>query len=315
MNDAKGQVPPSYGIDAPFVSADLPTFSLRVHMDDFKQEDIAGMADVEVNGLYVIPHVMIRKGLNGLTVEIPKTRMLDTRKFMESSYFCSQKMREVFDAQILYAFRSGRWKEQRPGQNQKNALPAANITSHDTQKSAVVAMANVQISDLGTVRNVKVRRGRSGLEVEMPKTWIGNTGRIDDAFAIPDPERRGQFNRAVLKAYGQKTGLTQMPENQKFDTDCAFCVLVKPVIGRVSWANGEEMLFTDRDQFLAMIAEELPYYFTSGFHYENLTGDTAVQEAIGKMVLNEFGGYENPGESEYFRQYSETGETSPVIHM
>lgn len=280
--------------------SDSPPFLLRVLMKEIKQDkDIAGMADVEINGLYIVPHVIIREGRNGLKVEIPQTRMLDTRNYMESSCFCSQEMREVFDAQVLQAFQSGNLVEQQPGQNQVKSPLAADITPHDAQKSAVIAMANVQISGFGTVRNVKVRNGCSGLEVEMPKTWIGDTNRIGNAFLIPDPDRRGQFDRAVLKAYGQKMGLPQIPDIQEADMDCAFFVSVKPVIGRVFWANGEEMLFTDQDQFLAMIAEELPYYNTSGFWYEDLTCDPLVQKAIGKIILNEFGGYKEPGELEY----------------
>lgn len=48
----------------------------------------------------------------------------------------------------------------------------------------------------------------------------------------------------------------------------------KPLVGRVSFANGERLEYTDADEYLRCVREELPYHQTSGFHYETLTDDS-----------------------------------------
>ena len=44
------------------------------------------------------------------------------------------------------------------------------------------------------------------------------------------------------------------------------------VIGRVSFASGEQVDYTDPEAYLQCIREELPNHPATGFRYETLTG-------------------------------------------
>lgn len=49
--------------------------------------------------------------------------------------------------------------------------------------------------------------------------------------------------------------------------------------GPVTYANGEQQEFTDPQEYLRTIQEELPYRNTTGFRHETLTDDPSVREA------------------------------------
>ena len=66
----------------------------------------------------------------------------------------------------------------------------------------------------------------------------------------------------------------------------------KPV-GRVTFADGTEQEFTDPQQYLRTIREELPYRNTTGFRHETLTDDPQVKMAVDDIILD-FAGEENP---------------------
>ena len=65
------------------------------------------------------------------------------------------------------------------------------------------------------------------------------------------------------------------------------------LVGRVTYAGGEERTFTDAQKYLDTIREELPYQATTGFRYETLTDDPAVRKAADDLLLD-FAGEENP---------------------
>lgn len=65
------------------------------------------------------------------------------------------------------------------------------------------------------------------------------------------------------------------------------------LVGRVTYASGEQQEFTDPGAYLQTIREELPYRNTTGFRYETLTDDPTVKKAVDDIVLN-FAGEENP---------------------
>ena len=65
------------------------------------------------------------------------------------------------------------------------------------------------------------------------------------------------------------------------------------LVGRVTYAGGEERTFTDAQKYLGTIREELPYQATTGFRYETLTDDPAVRKAADDLLLD-FAGEENP---------------------
>lgn len=82
----------------------------------------------------------------------------------------------------------------------------------------------------------------------------------------------------------------------------------KPVVGRVSFASGEQMEYTDAEEYLQCVREELPYRQTSGFRYETLTDDPAVRKAVDD-ILYDFCGEENPRSLEDYQMKEETNQT------
>jgi hypothetical protein len=66
-----------------------------------------------------------------------------------------------------------------------------------------------------------------------------------------------------------------------------------PVIGKVSFASGETLAYTDPAIFLQVIRDELPYKPTSGFQYEVLTDDPTVRKGADDILYDLFG-EENP---------------------
>ena len=67
----------------------------------------------------------------------------------------------------------------------------------------------------------------------------------------------------------------------------------KEIVGRVSFANGEKLTYTDPQEYIKCVAEELPYRATSGFQFETLTDDPQTRKAVDDLVCNEYG-EENP---------------------
>lgn len=65
------------------------------------------------------------------------------------------------------------------------------------------------------------------------------------------------------------------------------------LVGRVSYASGEKMDFTDGGRYLQTIREELPYHSTTGFHFETLTNDPTLRKAVDDILLD-FAGERNP---------------------
>lgn len=65
------------------------------------------------------------------------------------------------------------------------------------------------------------------------------------------------------------------------------------LVGRVTYASGEKQEFTDPEEYLDTIREELPYRDTTGFRHETLTDDPQVRKAVDD-ILWDFVGEENP---------------------
>lgn len=68
---------------------------------------------------------------------------------------------------------------------------------------------------------------------------------------------------------------------------------IKPLVGRVTFANGERIGYTDPEEYINAVKEELPYHATSGFRYETLTDDPEVRKAVDD-ILHDMYGEENP---------------------
>lgn len=74
----------------------------------------------------------------------------------------------------------------------------------------------------------------------------------------------------------------------------------KPVIGRVSFANGDTQEFTDAAAYLTCIREELPHEATTGFRFRTITQDPAVRKAVDDIVYDLYG-EENPSTEEDYK--------------
>lgn len=58
------------------------------------------------------------------------------------------------------------------------------------------------------------------------------------------------------------------------------------LVGRVTYADGTRQEFTDPQQYLRTIREELPYRNTTGFRYETLTESPQVKKAVDDIIVS-----------------------------
>jgi hypothetical protein len=61
------------------------------------------------------------------------------------------------------------------------------------------------------------------------------------------------------------------------------------IVGMTFYGDGNATSFTDADDYIEEIREELPYRASSGFRFETVTDDPAVRKAVDDLVYNEFG--------------------------
>lgn len=78
------------------------------------------------------------------------------------------------------------------------------------------------------------------------------------------------------------------------------------VVGRVSFISGETKEFTDPEEYIRYIREELPYHPTTGFHFETLTDAPAIRKAVDDIV-HDFYGEENQRPLEDYKNEPEQG--------
>ena len=82
----------------------------------------------------------------------------------------------------------------------------------------------------------------------------------------------------------------------------------KEVVGRVSFANGEQLEYTDAEKYLQCIREELPDHPVTGFRYETLTGDPEIRKQVDDILCDLFG-EENPRQLEDYQHTPGQGMT------
>lgn len=74
----------------------------------------------------------------------------------------------------------------------------------------------------------------------------------------------------------------------------------KAIVGTVSWADtGETMTFTDANEYLECIKENIEYMGIIGLKFRTLTRDPAVRKAVDDILYGE-AGEENPHTIEYY---------------
>lgn len=82
----------------------------------------------------------------------------------------------------------------------------------------------------------------------------------------------------------------------------------QPPVGRVSFASGERLEFTDPEGYLQTIREELPFHATTGFRFETLTSDPEIRKAADDAIYHLFG-EENSRELEDYQKPPDQGMT------
>ena len=80
----------------------------------------------------------------------------------------------------------------------------------------------------------------------------------------------------------------------------------KPIVGRVSFIDGDTQEFTDADEYLTCIREELPHEATTGFRFRTITQDPAIRKAVDDIVYD-FYGEENTHTEEDYKLGSSEG--------
>ena len=82
----------------------------------------------------------------------------------------------------------------------------------------------------------------------------------------------------------------------------------KPLVGRVTYANGDTQEFTDAEAFLKCVREELPYRPTTGLRCEVLTDDPTVRKVVDDIAFDLYG-EENPRQLEEYQKTPQQGMT------
>lgn len=80
------------------------------------------------------------------------------------------------------------------------------------------------------------------------------------------------------------------------------------VIGRVTFASGEQQEYTDAETFLQCIRDELPNHPVTGFRYETLTDDPAIRKQVDDILYDLYG-EENPRPLEDYENTPQEGMT------
>lgn len=184
-------------------------------------------------------------------------------------------------------------------------------------------------AELATVGHLRMDFGHSGKEF-WHTWWPHNGDRFntdefkDELQMIVETLRQNGFlqDLASMRAYCARNGGTITKDGRSFgyvvDTEhYRYCLRCTPapgeyqgylycydlrqqqliqqagLVGRVTYAGGEEKGFTDPQTYLDTIREELPYRDTTGFRYETLTDDPSVRKAVDDILLD-FSGEGNP---------------------
>ena len=63
----------------------------------------------------------------------------------------------------------------------------------------------------------------------------------------------------------------------------------RPLVGRVHFRNGDAKQFTDANEYLNCIREELPHEATTGFRFRTITQEPAIRKAVDDIVYDLYG--------------------------
>ena len=162
----------------------------------------------------------------------------------------------------------------------------------DLQEVVDTLRADGPLKDLASMRAYCYRNGGAITEDGRSYGYIAETEHYRYCLRCnPSP---GDYN-GYLTAYDLDVQRQNMAQE-------------KPLVGRVTYANGDAQEFTDAEAFLKCVMEELPYRPTTGFRYEVLTDDSAVRKAVDDIVFD-FYGEENPRQLEEYQKLPKQGMT------
>ena len=119
--------------------------------------------------------------------------------------------------------------------------------------------------------------------LDLPK---GSVVLQNGAVLLPDQE--GWWRSSI-----QKVDQTfAAPHFYRADGEQTFTIAdreYEPVIGRITFANGEEIEFTGVEDYLETIREEMPCQGADGFRCETLTDDPEVHKAVDDLLCGLYG--------------------------
>ena len=115
----------------------------------------------------------------------------------------------------------------------------------------------------------------------------------------------GENYQEYAKIYDQHM---EPSEENKEGLECLCQQPPKQLVGRVSFASGERIEYTDPAKYLRAVKEELPYQSSSGFRFETLTSDPEVRKTVDDMLYDLYG-EENPRTLEDYQEQPEQGMT------
>ena len=86
-------------------------------------------------------------------------------------------------------------------------------------ESGVLALADVKVGELMTIRNVKIREDDYGLVVTMPRTRLPYSEQYKDSIFFADKAVKEKFDQTVEKAYHDFLHLQNMTEENAEDME------------------------------------------------------------------------------------------------
>ena len=72
------------------------------------------------------------------------------------------------------------------------------------------------------------------------------------------------------------------------------------VVGRLTFANGDVLEFTDPAEYVEKLREEIGFIATTGMKYETLTDDPQTRKAVDDIVYDHYG-EDNPRPTEDYK--------------
>ncbi len=117
--------------------------------------------------------------------------------------------------------------------------------------------------------------------VEDPEAFLRNQGVIVDHVCDNNSEGYAKYSVTTYEFDKESSNLTRCGS--------VLGLAGEAVIGETHYASGEEFHFTNGEEYLKEIREEIEYSNTSGFTYHTLSLDPELRKAVDDIVCNLYG--------------------------